>query len=121
MARPIHTRPRAQATTRTRASRPAEARTSRERKRATDRTHALIPKTSQLIETSAASARNRETRVPKLVLCGAWLKAVGFPIGSAAVVTTDARGEMTLHRLGLGLPRRLRIVAAKQRAQRKST
>jgi hypothetical protein len=47
--------------------------------------------------------------VPRLVLEGEWLKAVGFPIGSAAVLTTDRRGEMTLHRLGLSVPRRLRI------------
>jgi len=50
--------------------------------------------------------------VPKLVLSGEWLKAVGFPIGSAAILTTDRRGELTLHRLGLGFPRRLYIRAA---------
>ena len=80
--------------------------------RATARTHALIPPQAQLVETSAATARDK-SKVPRLVLSGAWLKAVGFPIGSAAVVTTDARGEMTLHRLGLGVPRRVRIVASK--------
>jgi hypothetical protein len=42
-----------------------------------------------------------------------WLKTVGFPIGAAAYLTTDRRGELTLHRLGLSLPRRVRIVAAK--------
>jgi hypothetical protein len=46
-----------------------------------------------------------------LVLCGEWLKAVGFPIGSSAVLTTDKRGEIALNRLGLGLPRRLYIRA----------
>jgi hypothetical protein len=54
-----------------------------------------------------------EGNVPKLVLSGAWLKAVGFPIGSAAIVTTDRRGELTLHRLGLGVPRRVYIRATK--------
>jgi len=51
--------------------------------------------------------------VPRLVLQGEWLKAVGFPIGSAAVLTTDRLGEMTLHRLGLSLPRRVRITVAR--------
>ena len=37
-----------------------------------------------------------------LLLYGEWLKAVGFPIGSAAFVTTDKRGELALHRIGLG-------------------
>jgi hypothetical protein len=74
----------------------------------------LIPEECQVIETSAASTRRRNANVPELVLRGAWLKAVGFPIGSAAVVTTDARGEMTLHRLCLAMPRRIRIVAAKR-------
>jgi hypothetical protein len=57
----------------------------------------------------ASSAKN----VPRLVLEGEWLKAIGFPVGSAAVLTTDRLGEMTLHRLGLGLPRRLRITKAR--------
>jgi hypothetical protein len=64
-----------------------------------------IPEAFQMI---GASPKN----VPRLVLEGEWLKAVGFPVGSAAVLTTDRRGEMTLHRLGLGLPRRLRITKA---------
>jgi hypothetical protein len=51
-------------------------------------------------------------KVPILVLSGEWLKAVGFPIGSNAYLTTDRRGELALHRLGLGFPRRLRIKAA---------
>ena len=50
---------------------------------------------------------------PRLVLEGEWLKAVGFPIGSAAVLTTDRLGEMTLHRLGLSVPRRVRITKAR--------
>jgi hypothetical protein len=64
-----------------------------------------IPEAFQMI---GASPKN----VPRLMLEGEWLKAVGFPIGSAAVLTTDRRGEMTLHRLGLGLPRRVRITKA---------
>jgi hypothetical protein len=65
-----------------------------------------IPDAFQMI--GASSAKN----VPRLVLEGEWLKAVGFPVGSAAVLTTDRLGEMTLHRLGLSLPRRVRITKA---------
>jgi hypothetical protein len=61
-----------------------------------------IPEAFQVIESSPND-------VPRLVLQGEWLKAVGFPIGAAAVLTTDRLGEMTLHRLGLSLPRRVRI------------
>jgi hypothetical protein len=54
-----------------------------------------------------SSAANVE--VPILLLCGDWLKAVGFPIGSAAYLTTDAQGELALHRMGLRMPKRLYI------------
>jgi hypothetical protein len=47
-----------------------------------------------------------------LVLYGEWLKAVGFPIGSAAYLATDERGELSLRRIGLSFPRRLTIRAA---------
>ena len=59
-------------------------------------------------------ARNRgDAKVPQLVLSGERLKAAGFPIGSNAYLTTDGRGEIALHRLELGVPRRLRIRAGK--------
>ena len=61
----------------------------------------------------ASSDPSRKTKVPMLVLRGEWLKAAGFPIKAGALVTLDRRGELTVHRLGLGIPRRLRIVAAK--------
>jgi hypothetical protein len=51
--------------------------------------------------------------VPMLVLRGEWLKAIGFPIGATAFLSTDPRGDITLRRLGIALPRRLRIVKAK--------
>jgi hypothetical protein len=60
-----------------------------------------------------SARRLGDKNVPQLVLSGEWLKAVGFPIGSGAIVTTDRRGELTLHRLGLAMPRRLRIRASK--------
>jgi len=87
--------------------------TSTPRKRASDRRRALIPEPFHMIESSSVTTRAGKTNVPKLVLCGAWLKAVGFPIGSAAIVTTDGRGELTLHRLGLGVPRRVYVRATK--------
>ena len=60
-----------------------------------------IPEALHEIESTTTRRRGSTIAVPKLVLRGEWLKAVGFPIGSAAVLTTDRRGEMTLHRLGL--------------------
>lgn len=51
--------------------------------------------------------------VPMLVLRGEWLKAIGFPIGATAFLSTDQRGDITLRRLGVSVPRRLRIVKAK--------
>ena len=71
-----------------------------------------IPESFKTISSATITASNEaQIKVPMLVLCGEWLKAVGFPIGSSAVLTTDKRGEIALNRLGLGLPRRLYIRA----------
>ena len=51
--------------------------------------------------------------VPMLVLRGEWLKAIGFPIGAKAFLSTDKRGDITLTRLGLRRPKRLRVLKAK--------
>jgi hypothetical protein len=51
--------------------------------------------------------------VPMLVLRGEWLKAIGFPIGATAFLSTDRRGDITLTRMGLARPRKLRVVKAK--------
>ena len=51
--------------------------------------------------------------VPMLVLRGEWLKAIGFPIGATAFLSTDQRGDITLRRMGVSVPRRLRVVKAK--------
>jgi hypothetical protein len=51
--------------------------------------------------------------VPMLVLRGEWLKAIGFPIGAKAFLSTDKRGDITLTRMGLTRPRRLRVLKAK--------
>ena len=71
-----------------------------------------ISETPSVISASLVTAGTAKVKVPMLVLRGEWLKAVGFPIGAAAYLTTDRRGELTLHRLGLSFPRRVRILAA---------
>ena len=58
-----------------------------------------------------SSSRASTTRVPTLILRGEWLKAAGFPIGAGCYIEVDRRGEMAVHRLGLGVPRRLRVIA----------
>ena len=68
------------------------------------------------IVSSATVARGprAKAQVPVLVLRVDWLKAVGFPIGTAAYLISDRQGELALHRLGLRFPRRL-VVRAKPR------
>ena len=68
-----------------------------------------IPDPIQWISTSTVTAGARKIKIPMLVLRGEWLKAAGFPIGAAVYLAMDKRGELALHRLGLGLPRRLYI------------
>ncbi len=70
-----------------------------------------IPEPFQIVSSATIDRGSAKIRVPMLVLYGEWLKAVGFPIGSAAIVTTDAHGELALHRLGLRVPRRFRVRA----------
>ena len=75
------------------------------------RKHTPIPESFRTISFATTTTDGAEIKVPILVLCGEWLKAVGFPIGASAILTTDRRGEIALTRLGLGLPRRLYIRA----------
>ena len=72
-----------------------------------------IPEPFRIIGASTTTRGGTTSRVPTLILRGEWLKSVGFPINAGAWLTTDRRGELTLHRLGLGLPRRLPIIARK--------
>jgi len=81
---------------------------ARPRKRAKS-VRSPIPEAFKIISSSTMTIGEAAIEVPMLVLCGEWLKAIGFPIGSAVVLTTDKRGELALNRLGLGLPRRLYI------------
>lgn len=62
--------------------------------------------------TVARGAAGADIKVPMLVLYGEWLAAIGFPIGAAAYLVSDQQGELALHRVGLRLPRRLKIRAA---------
>jgi hypothetical protein len=75
------------------------------------RRRSLIPEPFQTISFATVTAGAKSIKVPMLVLYGEWLKAAGFPIGSAALVSTDERGEIALHRIGLGVPRRLTVRA----------
>jgi hypothetical protein len=61
--------------------------------------------------TLVRDASGANIKVPMLVLYGEWLKAVGFPIGSAAYLISDEQGELALQRVGLRLPRRLKVRA----------
>ncbi len=70
-----------------------------------------IPDAFQRVCAATIASHDAKISVPMLVLYGEWLKAAGFPIGSAAVVTADARGELALSRIGLGKPRRVYIRA----------
>ena len=67
---------------------------------------------------AAHGAGCADVKVPMLVLYGEWLKAIAFPIGAAAYLTADLQGEIRLARVGLRLPRRLRILATPRSADR---
>jgi hypothetical protein len=72
-----------------------------------------IPEAFRIVSSATVENGAAEVEVPILVLCGDWLKAIGFPIGSAAYLTTDSQGDLALHRVGLRLPRRLYIRKAR--------
>jgi hypothetical protein len=67
----------------------------------------------QRVFASKVTIERTTVDVPMLVLRGEWLKAIGFPIGATAFLSTDQRGDITLRRLGVSVPRRLRVVKAK--------
>lgn len=67
------------------------------------------PDPFQLVSSVAIDVDSPRIEVPMLVLYGEWLKAAGFPIGSAAYLKIDERGELILRRIGLGIPRQLTI------------
>jgi len=63
------------------------------------------------VGSSTRSSENRVRDVPKITLCGNWLKALGFPIGAPIYVFAEAHGRMAICRMGLHKPRWLHIVA----------
>jgi hypothetical protein len=74
------------------------------------RKRVAIPEAYRVV-TPAAVASNPKIKVPMLVLYGEWLNAIGFPVGSDAYLISDKRGELALHRVGLGMPWRLKVRA----------
>ena len=90
---------------------PRKSRTPSPSRRA-KRSRAIIPESFRLVTAATVARGTRNIKVPMLLIYGEWLKAIGFPIGAAACLTTDERGELTLHRTGLAMPRRLHIRAA---------
>jgi len=78
----------------------------------------MARKSRTMVSRIGASQRTRvgaKQKVPTLILSGDWLKAIGFPVGAPLHLVSDRRGEMMLQRLGLRLPRTLKIVAKCQR------
>jgi len=90
-----------------RKSRTASSSSSSQRPRA----RAPIRESFRIISSATVTTGAANVKVPILVLCGEWLKTIGFPIGSAAYLISDKRGELALQRVGLRVPRRLYIRA----------
>jgi len=72
---------------------------------------APIPESFRIFSSATIAPGAKNVKVPMLVLCGEWLKTIGFPIGSAAYLISDKQGELALQRVGLRVPRRLYIRA----------
>jgi hypothetical protein len=83
------------------------------RPRTTKPAPAPIAEPIQRVFASKVTIERTTLDVPMLVLRGEWLKAIGFPIGATAFLSTDKRGDITLRRMGVTIPRRLRVVKAK--------
>ena len=83
------------------------------RARATKPAPSPIAEPIQRVFASKVTIERTTVDVPMLVLRGEWLKAIGFPIGATAFLSTDQRDDITLRRLGVTVPRRLRVVKAK--------
>ena len=79
----------------------------------TKRRRSLIDEPFQMVSPATLARGTAKLKVPMLILYGEWLKAIGFPIGSAAYLTTDRHGELALNRIGLAMPRRLYVRAVR--------
>ena len=51
------------------------------------RGRSAIPEAFRVVSSATVTGSAADVKVPILVLCGEWLKAIGFPIGSAAYLT----------------------------------
>ena len=89
------------------------SRASRTRATNPARPPASAPSADHYYAGKVTVARTR-VDVPMLVLRGEWLKAIGFPIGAKAFLSTDKHGDIQLTRMGLKRPRRLRVLKAKR-------
>ena len=88
------------------------SRTSRTRATNPARPPASAPSADHYYAGKVTVARTR-VDVPMLVLRGEWLKAIGFPIGAKAFLSTDKQGDIQLTRMGLKRPRRINVTKAK--------
>jgi hypothetical protein len=71
------------------------------RTRATSATRAPVTEPVDRRFISKVTVARTSVDVPMLVLRGEWLKAIGFPIGAKAFLSTDKRGDIALTRPGL--------------------
>jgi hypothetical protein len=83
------------------------------RPRATNPARPPVTAPVDRVYTAKVTVDRTRVDVPMLVLRGEWLKATGFPIGATAFLSTDRQGDITLTRMGLTRPRRLRVGKAK--------
>jgi hypothetical protein len=68
------------------------------RTRATNATPPPVTEPVDRCFISKVTVERTSVDVPMLVLRGEWLKAIGFPIGAKAFLSTDKRGDITLTR-----------------------
>jgi hypothetical protein len=83
------------------------------RTRATNPTHPRVTEPIEDIYRGTVTVARARVDGPMLVLRGEWLKAIGFPIGAKAFLSTGKRSDITLTRMRLKRPRRLRLLKAK--------
>ena len=83
------------------------------RTRATNPARPPVTAPVDRVYTARVTVDRTRVDVPMLVLRGEWLKAIGFPIGATAFLSTDKHGDITLTRMGLTRPRKLRVLKAK--------
>jgi len=67
------------------------------RARATNPTYPRVGEPVEDIYSGTVTVVRTGVDVPMLVLRGEWLKAIGFPIGAKAFLSTDKRGDINAH------------------------